>query len=105
MLVISGSFSITIRAANRNPVWASNPAPIEFKSGAPSKFDVRRFVSDADGDTLDIEVIGAMEDGTIPGFPGVKFDGTDLVFDGREVVGPNLVGELKFSADDGRATP
>ena len=97
MITISGTFSITIRAANHAPVWAANPPPIVFKSGVSSRYNVRQFVSDSDGDELVITVNGSLD-----AFPGVSFDGTDLVFDGRAVNGQNIVGTLVFSADDGR---
>ena len=98
MITISGTFSITIRAANRAPVWVANPPPVIFKSGVSSRYNVRQFVSDSDGDELVITV-----NGTLDAFPGVSFDGTDLVFDGRVVNGANIVGTLVFGADDGRA--
>lgn len=99
MLVISGTFEITIRAVNHDPVWVSNPPPIQFKSGVPARFNISRFVSDSDGDTLTIVV-----NGTLDKFPGLSFDGADLVFDGRDIGRENLVGSLVFSADDGRVT-
>lgn len=102
MIVVSGTFSITIRAVNHEPVWVSNPPPIVFKSGAPSKHNIVQYVSDSDGDKLEIVVKGVMLDGTIPGLPGVTFDGTDLVFDGRDIGRQNVVGSVVFTADDGR---
>lgn len=100
MLVISGTFSFTIRAVNRDPVWVSNPPALVFKSGVPSKINIRQYVSDGDGDELEIVVTG----GTMEDAPGLSFDGTDLVFDGRDIGRENVVGTLVFGADDGRAT-
>ena len=102
MIVVSGTFSITIRAVNHEPVWVSNPPPIVFKSGVPSKHNIVQYVSDSDGDKLEITVNGVMPDGTIPGLPGVSFDGLNLVFDGRDIGRQNVVGSIVFNANDGR---
>jgi hypothetical protein len=107
MATISGSFVITLRRQNREPVWSFGPEGMtlpEAIGGVPQRWNVREFVSDPDGDPITLALFSISPELAALGFSFDSQSG-DIVYDGTplpDAASDLIQGNVRISADDGR---